>query len=401
MSEVIVFGVESPTGLAIVRDLGKNGSYVIGVAYTSSSIGFQSKYCKEKLIRPKNDAEAVVFFRELHRRFGCRLPVIAIGESDIIALNRIRSLIDSYCILTFPKQQQMDKVLDKEYLQNVASSVGIPIPETYSVFNASDVASISDKLIYPVVLKWSNPHDVIDLLKNEGITLEKVEYCIDQESFISCMNKYDRIGRYPMIQRYYPGKGIGYFFLCNKGEALLSYAHQRIHEWPPEGGASCLCKSNSVSELDPAFIASRKLLAELLWQGIAMVEFRYDEKKNEFVLMEINGRFWGSSPLFVASRIYMATALVRMYLGQNVQTQPQVKSVYSRFMIPEVKRIIRIVLFPNKIKDPIVKFSKIREFLFFLIFFFNFRVSYYFFDSREPKPFVIDIKNEVKKLFKF
>ena len=39
------------------------------------------------------------------------------------------------------------------------------------------------------------------------------------------------------------------------------------------------------------------LLRELEWEGPAMVEFRYDSNSGSPVLMEVNGRYWGSLPL--------------------------------------------------------------------------------------------------------
>ena len=37
------------------------------------------------------------------------------------------------------------------------------------------------------------------------------------------------------------------------------------------------------------------------YTGVAMLEFRKNFDKNESVLIEINGRFWGSLPLAVAA----------------------------------------------------------------------------------------------------
>ena len=42
---------------------------------------------------------------------------------------------------------------------------------------------------------------------------------------------------------------------------------------------------------------SEALLRAIGWEGPAMVEYRYDEATGAAVLMEINGRLWGSLPL--------------------------------------------------------------------------------------------------------
>lgn len=64
---------------------------------------------------------------------------------------------------------------------------------------------------------------------------------------------------------------------------------------------SVVCES---VPLDAEMIeASKKLLAAVDWQGVAMVEFKRDVRDGKAKLMEINGRFWGSLQLAIASGI--------------------------------------------------------------------------------------------------
>lgn len=44
------------------------------------------------------------------------------------------------------------------------------------------------------------------------------------------------------------------------------------------------------------------LLDAFGWSGVAMVEYKVDERSGEPVLMEINGRFWGWPSFFTRSR---------------------------------------------------------------------------------------------------
>src|SRR5206468_12795896 len=49
--------------------------------------------------------------------------------------------------------------------------------------------------------------------------------------------------------------------------------------------------------------AARTLLEALQWHGVAMVEFKRDARDGLPRLMEINGRFWNSLPLAIASGV--------------------------------------------------------------------------------------------------
>jgi biotin carboxylase len=59
-----------------------------------------------------------------------------------------------------------------------------------------------------------------------------------------------------------------------------------------------------------------RLLGALGWTGLAMVEFRVGEAGP--VLMEVNGRIWGSLPLAVKSGADFPLGLAALYLGPRL-----------------------------------------------------------------------------------
>jgi len=63
---------------------------------------------------------------------------------------------------------------------------------------------------------------------------------------------------------------------------------------------------------------SERLLKALNWQGIAMVEFKQDRKSGRFMLMEINGRFWGSLQLAIDAGVNFPVLLTLSAIGQKI-----------------------------------------------------------------------------------
>ena len=66
---------------------------------------------------------------------------------------------------------------------------------------------------------------------------------------ISCVStgRPTYLTRYPsLIQERIVGPGIGVFVLCDHGRLLAAFAHRRLREKPPSGGASVLCESVAV-----------------------------------------------------------------------------------------------------------------------------------------------------------
>jgi protein-tyrosine-phosphatase len=74
-----------------------------------------------------------------------------------------------------------------------------------------------------------------------------------------------------------------------------------------------------------------RLLAALGWTGVAMVEFKVNRATGEAVLLEINGRFWGSLPLSSRAGMCFATDLYEMLaLGKTPGARSYVSGVRCR-----------------------------------------------------------------------
>jgi predicted ATP-grasp superfamily ATP-dependent carboligase len=120
---------------------------------------------------------------------------------------------------------------------------------------------------------------------------------------------------YPvLVQERVIGAGLGVFVLLWDGEVRAAFAHRRIREKPPSGGVSVL--SESVA-LDPDLLArSVALLRDFDWQGVAMVEYKIDDRTGVPFLMEVNGRFWGSLQLAIDAGVDFPNILVAAACGE-------------------------------------------------------------------------------------
>ena len=78
----------------------------------------------------------------------------------------------------------------------------------------------------------------------------------------------------------------------------------------PTGSGSSL--RESIAPPEDMLAPARRLLEALEWHGVAMVEFKRDDRDGAAVLMEINGRFWNSLPLAVASGVDFPFLIYRL-----------------------------------------------------------------------------------------
>jgi predicted ATP-grasp superfamily ATP-dependent carboligase len=394
---VIVLGTDSPIGLAVIRDLGRHGFTVTGVGSHKHSLGLMSRYCARAVVRNPDPDELIKQLVELATG-AARTFLISIGESDVNLVNQHRSQLSRHLTLLDPNAEQMAKVLDKSQTLEIAQQVGIDTPRSHQIDQLDQMDLLRPQLEFPVILKWSNPHLVYQGLKEHGVELLKLEYCQTFEELATALSKYRALGQFPLIQHYCAGYGLGQFFLCRQGRSLLEFQHKRLNEWPPEGGSSTLCQALPPGHHSDCMEKSRQLLEALKWDGVAMVEYRFDPQAKRYWLMEINGRFWGSLPLATRSEVGFASSLVNVIGKQSSPFAPATGGeLKSRYMIPEIKRLLRIVLHPEKIGDPFVKFSRLREIGLFLAYFFDPACRFYVFEWNDPWPFFSDMRNAAKK----
>jgi predicted ATP-grasp superfamily ATP-dependent carboligase len=98
--------------------------------------------------------------------------------------------------------------------------------------------------------------------------------------------------------------------------------HRREREFPVTGGASIAAESVYDEKLKDV---GKKLLDALSWHGVAMVEFKLDEADNQFKLMEINPKFWGSLDLAIAAGVDFPYDLARMSRGEAIEYSEEYK----------------------------------------------------------------------------
>src|SRR5690242_13512806 len=291
-----VLGLETQIGLSIVRELGRAGIPVVGIATSQNAIGLRSRYleCGEIVYSVRSE-RGLTELRSIGERHGPGY-LLAVSEPNISWLIDNRNRLGVVKPLV-PTKAAFEAVVDKARTLRAARALGIDVPRSAVAMTWHDVERLAISFPFPAVLKWATPDEVAVDLAASDIELVKAEYVYTGEQFISVAGRYRDIGRWPMVQEYCPGVGLGQFFFMNRGEPVRRFQHIRVAEWPPEGGFSSVCDALPIDQFRTLQEQSIGLLKNIGWDGLAMVEYRHDPATKRSVLMEVNGRFWGSYPL--------------------------------------------------------------------------------------------------------
>ena len=298
MAKVLVLDGHSAAALAFTRSLGRAGHWVaVGSNRGMFAAATLSRYCRVKFEYPPS-TESMSAFVQAVRDFVIREKIDAvfpITDWTTLPLSAHRGDFPDSCRLALPPHDALDLAGDKYRTIELAHSLGVPTPQTWLIQSPRDLETLP-QLSLPIVVK--DRYSVRWL--GDRAVFGSVAYAYSRPDLEARVQRRLQEAGDVLVQKFVKGVGIGFSaFVCN-GEVRLPFAWKRLREVDPRGSGSSLRES---VDLDPDLSEfSRKLILSTGFQGIAMVEFKKAPAEKP-VLMEINGRPWGSIQLPIASGI--------------------------------------------------------------------------------------------------
>jgi predicted ATP-grasp superfamily ATP-dependent carboligase len=313
MTVFVTDGDQRPA-LAIVRTLGRRGITVIVGEDGPDSLASSSRYCVRHVVYPSPYRDRCGFERFLadfasRERVDVVMPVTDVTTRAVCANQQ---QLQRYCALAVPPSWAFDLVTNKARLLAYAACCGVPSPRTHVVDGAVRLSDVLDAIVYPVVVKPAQSR----IPTERGWESSGVHYASCRAGLEQLYRDHDVLARYPsLIQQRIVGPGVGVFVLFDHGRLVADFAHRRLREKPPAGGASVLSESAPIDARlrDHAI----RLLGPIGWHGVAMMEYKQDQGSGEFFLMEINGRFWGSLQLAIDAGVDFPFLAWQLATGQR------------------------------------------------------------------------------------
>lgn len=318
---------------AIIRALKKEGLKV-GVLYNSIlSLSFLSRYVDKRYIIKtnllKNSSPEVLsqFYSETlnilkQDDIDVFMPV---GNMSFNFATTFKNDLEKFTNLPVVNPDIMEIAQNKYKTFKFAEQIDIPIPKTIFIDSYDDIPRIINEMKFPCVIKKTNFY--------EG----GVKYCNDKselkKNLNSILERKKSDGSFPIIQEYVEGPGTGYYGIFKDGECINYFMHERLHEYPITGGASTFAKSIYDDKLKQL---GTKMLENLKWNGVAMIEFKKDIRDNKYKLMEINPKFWGSLELSYVAGLNFPYLNYLIAMGKPIPpTATYKRDTYFRWIIPD------------------------------------------------------------------
>jgi predicted ATP-grasp superfamily ATP-dependent carboligase len=378
----LVTNAEMLMALSVTTSLGKKGVEVTCGSQNDSALSFHSRYCHKRVVYPSplDEAEFIGHLERVLVREKVDVVIPTFADT-LLTISRHRERLAKYAKIPIAENDKVEKALDKSETIRIAIENDIPCPKTIILNQKEDIDAVKDKLEYPLVLK-----------PRKCFGAKGVAYLRTPEELVF---EYGRIsskyGKSLLLQEMIPLEGD--VFGC---EALFNadskpravFIHKRLRQYPLTGGQSTLRESVRHPEVERLGL---KLLKELGWYGVAMVEFKIDTRDQKPKLMEINPRFWGSLHLPMASGVDFPHLLYKLALDGDISPVTEYRlGVKSRTLLPGDLRYLMSALRDDFTKLGLKRQDRMRVLMDFLRFYEK-DLHYELFSLDDPKPGLFEV----------
>jgi predicted ATP-grasp superfamily ATP-dependent carboligase len=302
---VLVFGDDTRAFLAVVRSLGRHGVEVHAAPFNPDAPALRSRHVAQVHILPRYDGSDtwIAALIDLTRRIPFDL-LVPCDDRSLLCLDAYRHRL-APLRLAIPGRYAIDVLFDKHHTRQLAQKLGVHTARGRLLRAADTPEALLAEFRLPLFLKARRSYSLGTLDTRGKVTVirspERLEAALDQ---ITMRENY-------LVEAGINGVGKGVSLIASGGEVLCAFQHLRLRE-PRDGGGSSLRQSEA---LDPVLLEScAAIMRHTGYSGVAMFEFRVDPDSRQWVLLEVNARFWGSLPLPVMLGVDFPAYLFDLYV---------------------------------------------------------------------------------------
>ena len=312
---ILIFDVPDRRSVPIVGTLGKKYHFDYLIPIRKGFWGQFFVILLLKIIKPRfskhihfipfndeNDlAAGLINFLNYHKYKG----ILAFSERSTALICKHKSKFPPEVSIPFGSFKDFNRLNDKYSILQIADDLHIPTPKHIKIETIEDLNKV-ESIGFPIVLKCKLASGVKEALRIcdsvDGLRKAYEELSSSKAQYSFFPN--DKL----VAEEFIEGKIYDGCFSVKEGTILASITQKRDWTIPPSGGFGARNTTQNIPEL---IRYGELLFDKVKWTGPAQLEFIYEEKQNEFKLIEINPRFWGTIALSIKADMKIAESIIR------------------------------------------------------------------------------------------
>lgn len=327
-NKVLVLDSQGQNSIAVTRTLGKKGIAVTAGGIRRYLPGMLSKFAADSFVYPDpaTDGNAFIEHLESHLEANDYDAVLPLTDLTTSWLSVHKERLEATGTSVGAEDESTFLAAnDKGRLFDLVDDVDVPSPVTYVPESMDDVPGIDDERTFDVVVKPRRTTRTTGDGASYTNRLSGSNYVASDENLLERFE--DLLGdapeltdELPIVQEVVPGEDtkctVG---IADDGELLAHFQHRKFRVYPPSGGIGAV--RQGIREPKMREYAARVVEA-LGWTGPVHVEFM-QTPDDDFYLLEVNGRYWGSTALTINSGVDIPWLHYRLLRGDDVTPQPE------------------------------------------------------------------------------
>lgn len=337
----LLIGFDPRTALAVARSLHCRGVRVVVATLGAWETPIWSRAVEAYLHLPCAEENSPGFLPKLLEAIAQYQidTLIPLTDRALSVLAPHQNQLRERVRLLAPTSQQTAIVLDKTLTAQLAVNLCIPVPATVILESLQGLSDVEDGLKFPVFLKPQNKSSTSLSQVTPG---PDVFRCDDVATLRSRLrDSMCASGGKFLVQERMPGDDVGLAVVMRAGEVVSIFQYRALRLWPATGGVCVASRSETVhtAMADSAI----RLLRTLGWEGVAQLDFRHDPQTDRFALLEVNGRFWGSTAAAVASGIDMPWVVWQLTDASGEQPRNYPSGQRVRWLEGDLRRLLDLI----------------------------------------------------------
>jgi predicted ATP-grasp superfamily ATP-dependent carboligase len=359
-NKIIILDLDGPTSLGLIRSFKGPlfDTYAVNVK-AHRGLGYFSKYVTKSYYKKNGYTEdelisLLVEEEELHGAHifpaSDEMVVFLLHYNEILFQNKYR--IPSTNL-------NHEKLLDKNFIKNVAAKAGFLVPKTYSFDDLNQVS-------YPVILKPHNSlkygKESFEIFYNNDDLIKSLKNKSETDFFLEDFIENDDLSMYELL-----------LFRNYKKEISPICPIIKIRQFPPKYGSSSFIKTVKFDSFDSVI---KKFLDSIDYVGLVDIELKFCGIRKKFFFIETN--FRAGAPIILAN-VSGLNLPVNFISSESHEKSINFKEKY--WMNDETD--------PHNLKENLCFFTFLRDLL-------NTNV-FAVFSYRDPMPIIILLARKISK----
>jgi predicted ATP-grasp superfamily ATP-dependent carboligase len=285
----------SETGLAVARSLSRRNVEVIGVHSGNEKVPAQWSRVLKFVRAPSmnNDSVLLDFYKQLATNYDVKPVLCPTGDPNVLFIYRHRKVLSSLYEFFIWESERLEDITSKRNLYVLCKQLELRVPPTIFADSWDGVKERIREVGFPCIVK---PEYTISWHGQEAsgsmVYGKKAISIANFENLEALYRNLKRIDSRVVIQKEIVGpveNHVEYPALVTKdGDILAEFSSKKLRVTPANYGMGSYVESTKDREV---FEEGRKVIEKLDYYGLAMVQFKRDDRDGLLYFLELNPRF--------------------------------------------------------------------------------------------------------------